>query len=69
MKVLKVASNSVVNAFNKEAQMRPIVMVGFFMEGCPACMAFKPEWNKFLTSCKNEQNPDVLLAEVSRETC
>ena len=34
------------------------------MVKCPACEAFKPEWEKFVDSCKSEGDPKVLIAEI-----
>ena len=34
------------------------------MVNCPACDAFKPEWNNFVKSCQHKDEPRVLIAEV-----
>ena len=64
MTIIKILTDKDVIDFNKAAPKHEIVMAGFFMVNCPACEAFKPEWNKFINSCESEGDPNVLIAEV-----
>jgi len=64
MKVIKVLTDDDVKNFNSEAAKHEVIMAGFFMEGCPHCVNFKPEWEKFVKQCESEDEPDVLIAEV-----
>ena len=64
MTIIKILTDKDVIDFNKAAPKHEIVMAGFFMVNCPACEAFKPEWNKFVNSCESEGDPNVLIAEV-----
>ena len=64
MRIIKILSDKDVDKFNKAAPKHEIVMAGFFMVKCPACEAFKPEWEKFVDSCKSEGDPNVLIAEI-----
>ena len=64
MRIIKVLTNKDAKHFNKEAPKYEVVIAGFFMVNCPACDAFKPEWNNFVKSCKNKEEPRVLIAEV-----
>jgi len=64
MKVIKVLTDDDVKNFNSEAAKHEVIMAGFFMEGCPHCVNFKPEWEKFIEQCESEDEPDVLIAEV-----
>ena len=64
MRIIKILTDKDVDKFNKAAPKHEIVMAGFFMVNCPACEAFKPEWKNFVKSCKSEENPEVLIAEV-----
>ncbi len=64
MKVIKVLTDDDVKNFNSEAAKHEVIMAGFFMEGCPHCVNFKPEWEKFVKQCESEDELDVLIAEV-----
>ena len=64
MRIIKVLTNKDAKHFNKEAPKYEVVIAGFFMVNCPACDAFKPEWNNFVKSCENKEEPRVLIAEV-----
>ena len=64
MTIIKILTDKDVIDFNKAAPKHEIVMAGFFMVNCPACEAFKPEWNRFVNSCESEGDPNVLIAEV-----
>ncbi len=64
MRIIKVLTNKDAKHFNKEAPKYEVVIAGFFMVNCPACDAFKPEWNNFVKSCENKEEPHVLIAEV-----
>mgnify|MGYP003986298233 FL=1 len=64
MRIIKILTDKDVKAFNRAAPKHEIVMAGFFMVKCPACEAFKPEWEKFVDSCKSEGDPNVLIAEI-----
>ena len=64
MTIIKILTDKDVIDFNKAAPKHEIVMAGFFMVNCPACEAFKPEWNKFVNSCESEGDPNVLIAEI-----
>ena len=64
MRIIKVLTNKDAKHFNKEAPKYEVVIAGFFMVNCPACDAFKPEWNKFVESCHHKDEPRVLIAEV-----
>jgi len=64
MRIIKILTDKDVNNFNRAAPKHEIVMAGFFMVNCPACEAFKPEWDKFVNSCESEEDPNVLIAEI-----
>ena len=64
MRIIKVLTNKDAKHFNKEAPKYEVVIAGFFMVNCPACDAFKPEWNNFVKSCQHKDEPRVLIAEV-----
>jgi hypothetical protein len=65
MPVLKIVTHDDVDTFKKKQPEYETVIAGFFMVNCPACKAFKPEWNKFINSCKkDEKNSKVLITEV-----
>ena len=64
MRIIKVLTNKDAKHFNKEAPKYEVVIAGFFMVKCPACESFKPAWNNFVKSCKNKDDPRVLIAEV-----
>ena len=64
MTIIKILTDEDVKQFNRASPKHEIVMAGFFMVNCPACEAFKPEWNKFVNSCESEGDPNVLIAEV-----
>jgi len=73
MKVIIIENHDDVNEFNHEMQLfnnkkesfYDAVMAGFFMENCPACEGFKPEWDKFENYCSSEKiKPNVLVAKV-----
>jgi len=64
MKIIKILTDKDVKGFNRAAPKHEIVMAGFFMVNCPACKAFKPEWDKFVDSCKSQENPNILIAEI-----
>jgi len=64
MKVIKVLTDDDVKNFNIEAPKHEVIMAGFFMEGCPHCVNFKPEWEKFVKQCESEDDPNILIAEV-----
>tara|TARA_Y100000996_G_scaffold414188_1_gene404369 strand:+ start:943 stop:1431 length:489 start_codon:yes stop_codon:yes gene_type:complete len=64
MRIIKVLTNKDAKHFNKEAPKYEVVIAGFFMVNCPACDAFKPEWNNFVKSCEHKDEPRVLIAEV-----
>ena len=64
MRIIKVLTNKDAKHFNKEAPKYEVVIAGFFMVNCPACDAFKPEWNNFVKSCEHKEEPRVLIAEV-----
>ena len=55
MRIIKVLTNKDAKHFNKEAPKYEVVIAGFFMVNCPACDAFKPEWNNFVKSCEHIQ--------------
>jgi len=64
MRIITVLTNEDAEHFNKEAPKYEVIIAGFFMVNCPACKSFKPEWNNFVKSCKNKEEPRVLIAEV-----
>jgi len=73
MKVIIIEDHNDVNEFNHEMQLfnnkkdsfYDAVMAGFFMENCPACEGFKPEWDKFENYCSSKKTqPNVLVAKV-----
>jgi hypothetical protein len=73
MKVIIIEDHNDVNEFNHEMQLfnnkeesqYDAVMAGFFMENCPACKGFKPEWDKFENYCSSKKTqPNVLVAKV-----
>ena len=64
MRIIKILTDKDAKDFNRAAPKHEIVMAGFFMVKCPACEAFKPEWEKFVDSCKSEGDPNVLIAEI-----
>ena len=64
MRIIKILTDKDVKDFNRAAPKHEIVMAGFFMVKCPACEAFKPEWEKFVNSCESEGDPNVLIAEI-----
>ena len=64
MRIIKILTDKDVKDFNRAAPKHEIVIAGFFMVKCPACEAFKPEWEKFVDSCKSEGDPKVLIAEI-----
>jgi hypothetical protein len=64
MSIIKILTDKDVKDFNRAAPKHEIVIAGFFMIKCPACEAFKPEWEKFVDSCKSEGDPNVLIAEI-----
>ncbi len=64
MRIIKILTDKDVKGFNKAAPKHEIVMAGFFMVNCPACEAFKPEWDKFVNSCESQEDPKVLIAEI-----
>jgi len=64
MRIIKVFTNKDADHFNKEAPKYEVIIAGFFMVNCPACESFKPEWSNFVKSCKNKEEPRVLIAEV-----
>ena len=64
MRIIKVLTNKDADHFNKEAPKYEVIIAGFFMVNCPACESFKPEWSNFVKSCKNKEEPRVLIAEV-----
>ena len=67
MRIIKILTDKDVKDFNRAAPKHEIVIAGFFMVKCPACEAFKPEWEKFVDSCKSEGDPNVLIAEIDSE--
>ena len=64
MEVIKVETDNDVKTFNKKIPKHGTVMVGFFMTHCPACIAFKPEWEKFVAHHKVHGKGDAIIAEV-----
>jgi len=64
MRIITVLTNEDAEQFNKEAPKYEVIIAGFFMVNCPACKSFKPEWNNFVKSCKNKEEPRVLIVEV-----
>ena len=64
MEVIKVETDNDVKTFNKKIPKHGTVMVGFFMTHCPACIAFKPEWEKFVAHHKVHGKGDAMIAEV-----
>ena len=64
MQIIKVETDNDVKHFNKKASTHGTVIVGFFMTHCPACIAFKPEWEKFVAHHKLHGNGDAMIAEV-----
>jgi len=64
MRIIKILEEEDVKGFNRAAPKHEIVMAGFFMVNCPACEAFKPEWDKFVNSCESQEDPKVLIAEI-----
>jgi len=64
MRIIKILTDKDAKGFNRAAPKHEIVMAGFFMVNCPACEAFKPEWEKFVNSCESEGDPNVLIAEI-----
>ena len=64
MRIIKILTDKDVKEFNKEAPKHEVVMAGFFMVDCPACIDFKPQWEKFVKSCEQQDSPKVLIAEV-----
>ena len=73
MKVIIIEDHNDVNEFNHEMQLfnnkkdslYDGVMAGFFMENCPACEGFKPEWDKFENYCTTmKSKPNILVARV-----
>jgi len=64
MRIIKILTDEDVKGFNRAAPKHEIVMAGFFMVNCPACKAFKPEWDKFVDSCESQEEPKVLIAEI-----
>ena len=67
MRIIKILTDKDVKGFNRAAPKHEIVMAGFFMVDCPACEAFKPEWEKFVNSCESEGDPNVLIAEIDSD--
>ena len=71
MKIIKILTDKDVKGFNRAAPKHEIVMAGFFMVNCPACEAFKPEWDGFVKSCKHqeerEEGPKILIAEIDSD--
>jgi hypothetical protein len=64
MTIIKIITDDDVNKFNRIAPKHEVVMAGFFMVGCPACKQFKPEWETFLKDAEEEEDSNVLIAEV-----
>jgi len=64
MRIIKILTDKDAKDFNNAAPKHEVVIAGMFMVNCPACEAFKPEWNNFVESCKSEKAPQVLIAEV-----
>jgi len=67
MRIIKILTDKDVKGFNRAAPKHEIVMAGFFMVDCPACEAFKPEWDNFVNSCESEGAPNVLIAEIDSD--
>ena len=67
MRIIKILTDKDVKGFNRAAPKHEIVMAGFFMVDCPACEAFKPEWDNFVKSCKHQEEPQVLIAEIDSD--
>ena len=67
MRIIKILTDKDVKDFNRAAPKHEIVMAGFFMVDCPACEAFKPEWDKFVDSCESQEDPKVLIAEIDSD--
>ena len=67
MRIIKILTDKDAKSFNRAAPKHEIVMAGFFMVNCPACEAFKPEWDKFVNSCESEEDPNVLIAEIDSD--
>ena len=63
MKFIKVFNRENAEKFNKEAPYHQVVIAGFFMENCPACKSFKPQWEKFIHEFVTN-NHDALIAEI-----
>ena len=64
MTIIKIITDDDVNKFNRMAPKHEVVMAGFFMVGCLACKQFKPEWETFLKDAEEEEDSNVLIAEV-----
>ena len=64
MEVIKVETDNDVKTFNKKIPKHGTAIVGFFMARCPACIAFKPEWEKFVDHHKVHGKGDAIIAEV-----
>ena len=71
MRIIKILTDKDVKSFNRAAPKHEIAMAGFFMVNCPACEAFKPEWDSFVKSCKHqeehEEGPKILIAEIDSD--
>jgi hypothetical protein len=67
MRIIKILTDKDAKGFNRAAPKHEIVMAGFFMVDCPACEAFKPEWEKFVNSCESEGDSSVLIAEIDSD--
>ena len=64
MTIIKIITDDDVNKFNRIAPKHEVVMAGFFMVGCHACKQFKPEWETFLKDAKENDDPNILIAEI-----
>jgi len=67
MSFYDIVSKESAEEFHDDRKNHDVVVVAFFMIGCPACVQFKPVWDEFTQQHKKKGDSNIVIAEVEKD--